>query len=373
MLSPILLALSGAALAQFQCPDNYDSLASIYASRANISAQCLDPYILKVMSTSMGSSVARYQAALARDQDYPQRTLMQGIRIAVPEQIEESLRFNGRHWTCTWVENNETIPCPINADIKYGGLTRWNLVEPSGFEQSLETIFGVPRGWYNLGVKNLITQGSPDKPGCPATGDCAVVWEGYPVPLYDQIILPIDPRSSVQATIGNLQKLDQRLAEILTGIQAGTFIGSPRNVTHSFALPYLMVQQAVQSYEEVALPEKVPPRNRAYLISTIKSIILTMPAIPYEQASGVFENVEQLMRLSMYSTQRMWPTFQAATSAADEWRIYEQFRKVIAGLDPADFDQIALLTTHPERQSYMQYDIFTTPDYDYLRLLGRSW
>ncbi|KAF2226557.1 hypothetical protein BDZ85DRAFT_51484 [Elsinoe ampelina] len=376
LASSMLLAYVSAS-----CQWPHDSFQQIWNAQVNVlTPECLDTSLIKVMADSYSQNVAEYRRLLATYEDQINERYGLALRNVVGERISSYFqRLGSQHWSCTWGDTgNTTIVCPRRDTIQYGNVTNWTLTNEVAFENSMAMDFGVPSDWLTRGDESFTIATGTGKPGCPPSGPCSIVWKNYPQTQEANVLRPDDVTGVLRASILQHEQVARFLratdVELRQRIVDGDSQTQARNVTTAFALPHLMMQQALRSLKAVATEANTPSSNVNFLIAIMKVITLTTPAVSYEEASPSFLDIEQLLALTSMASQRNGVTFRAIANANDPWRIFSQYNTLLSQPPLSAFDELAIeILRVPERSRYIRFDVFDSDDLVYLDRFNRLW
>ncbi|PSK46246.1 hypothetical protein B9Z65_5214 [Elsinoe australis] len=289
-------------------------------------------------------SSIEYQQLL--DTEYPKSyvTYATSIRQHVPGRIDEYMvKFANRDWLCQWGDTKaEQIQCPTRNSVERYNTTSWTLIKEQAFYSTAYEDFGVPKQWLTQQDKVETVYVEAGAPGCPDGGVCQLIWKDYPTSIPD--ISVIDPKSTFEAAVSSHGTLGETLETIFERIRLGALPGDFRNVTTSFALPVLMLKEAVRSLKRVVQPSGASDyyRRRDVILSMGKAVLLTVPILSKSSAIEGMAGIDEVFRLALPLTQTLWGGYRAIANVGGPDTIYKQFDLLIGGQGSETFDEAAL-------------------------------
>lgn len=360
---------------QRPCEHSFDSLASLNAAKDNIRRDCLDQYIIGVLAKDYGQAVVEYRQLL--DTEYPKSygTYANSIRQHVPGRIDEYMvKYANRDWLCHWGDTKvEQIQCPTRNSVERYNTTSWTLIKEQAFYSTIYEDFGVPKKWLTRQDRVETVYVEAGAPGCPNGGMCLLTWKDYPTSIPD--ISVIDPKSTFEAAVSSHGILSETLETIFERIRLGALPGDFRNITTSFALPVLMLKEAVRSLKRVAQPSGASDyyRRRDIILSMGKAVLLTVPILPKSFAVEGMADIDGVFRLALPITQTLWGGYRAIAGVEGTDTIYRQFDLLLGGQGLGTFGEAALNVARMQAWERDGLRSLLGDDKGYLDQLGVFW
>ncbi|KAF4552481.1 Hypothetical protein D9617_10g074630 [Elsinoe fawcettii] len=323
------LAFAGTSLAtpligrQAACDQTFSSLTALSNVRNTIPAECLQTYILSILSETYTTSVRTYQQILSSTFPSIYEVYLSSLQAHVPARIAEYLSdYNATQIVCTWTSPTSEqirVPCPTTSTVAHFNTTTWTTPNESLFLSTIYESYGIPSQWLTRSDLTFASSSPPNTPFCPPVGgDCSVTWLSYPQSSAN-ISLP-SPLPIILAALEQHKAFSSLLSSIAQQVREGTCSGSPANVSSAFALPTLMLSSAVADLERISNITSSDPnsegaapsfaRRRTVLEGMAKAILLTVPLLSRSEAVTALTGLDSVVRMVLPLSQTWWSGWQ---------------------------------------------------------------